>query len=103
MIGKCILLLPIFYSLLPYLPPRGDKRGPSFLTERQYLVDELTRLWLARHVQNLSRISPMRRIFSFTDFYCVLLDLYAPAGRYDYHGLSLAGGYPAPYRRKYNP
>ena len=60
----------------------GDKRGPSFLTERQYLVDELTRLWLARHVQNLSRISPMRRIFSFTDFYCVLLDLYAPAGRY---------------------
>ena len=27
----------------------------------------------------------------------------APAGRNDCHGLSLAEGYPAPYRRKYNP
>ena len=27
MIGKCILLLPIFYSLLPYLPPRGIREG----------------------------------------------------------------------------
>ena len=30
-------------------------------------------------------------------------DLSAPTGRYDCHGLSLDGGYPAPYRRKYNP
>ena len=30
--------------------------------------DMLTRLCLARHVQNLSRIPPMRRICSFTDF-----------------------------------
>ena len=63
----------------------------------------LTRLWLARHVQNQSRITLMRRICSFTDFYCVLLDLSAPAGRNDCHGLSLAGGNPAPYRRKCNP
>ena len=27
----------------------------------------------------------------------------APAGRNDCYGLSLAGGNPAPYRRKYNP
>ena len=27
MIGKCILLLPVFYSLLPYLPPRGIRGG----------------------------------------------------------------------------
>ena len=65
--------------------------------------DMLTRLCLARHVQNLSRITPMRRICSFTDFYCVFLDLSAPAGRWDFHGLSLAGGNPAPYRRKCNP
>ena len=63
----------------------------------------LPRLWLARHVQNQSRITLMRRICSFTDFYCVLLDLSAPAGRWDFHGLTLAGGNPAPYRRKYNP
>ena len=29
---------------------------------------------LARHVQNQSRITPMRRICSFTDFYSVWLD-----------------------------
>ena len=39
----------------------------------------------------------------FHGFLCVLLDLSAPAGRNDCHGLSLAGGNPAPYRRKYNP
>ena len=46
--------------------------------------DMLTRLCLARHVQNLSRITPMRRI-------CSITDLLAPAGRNDCHGLSLAG------------
>ena len=39
----------------------------------------------------------------FTDFFCVLLDFSAPVGRVDYHGLSLAGENPAPYRGKYNP
>ena len=63
---------------------------------------KLFRLRLTRHVQNLSRIKRMRRICSFTVF-LFIYDLSAPAGRYDCHGLSLAGGYPAPYRRKYNP
>ena len=27
MIGKCILLLPVFYSLLPYLPPIWIRGG----------------------------------------------------------------------------
>ena len=44
------------------------------LSVRQYPIDVLARLWLARRVQNLSRITPMRRICSFTDFYCVLFD-----------------------------
>ena len=39
----------------------------------------------------------------FHGFFLFIYDLSAPAGRYDCHGLSLAGGYPAPYRRKYNP
>ena len=30
MIGKCILLLPVFYSLLPYLPPMGIRGGLHF-------------------------------------------------------------------------
>ena len=42
--------------------------------------DMLTRLCLARHVQNLSRITPMRRICSFTDFYCVLFDFMRLSG-----------------------
>ena len=63
------------------------------LSGRQYPIDVLARLWLARHVQRQSRIKPMRRICSFTDFF-VLLDLFAPVGRLDCHGLSLAGGIP---------
>ena len=63
------------------------------LSGRQYPIDVLARLWLARHVQRQSRIKPMRRICSFTDFF-VLLDLFAPVGRWDCHGLSLAGGIP---------
>ena len=42
--------------------------------------DMLTRLCLARHVQNLSRITPMRRICSFTDFYCVLFNFMRLSG-----------------------
>ena len=32
----------------------------------------LPRLWLARHVQNQSRITPMRRIFSFSRIFLFL-------------------------------
>ena len=32
----------------------------------------LTRLWLARHIQNQSRITLMRQICSFADFYCLV-------------------------------
>ncbi|MDY4751951.1 MAG: hypothetical protein SPD44_04440, partial [Prevotella sp.] len=39
------------------------------LSGRQYPIDVLARLWLARHVQRQSRIKPMRRICSFTDFF----------------------------------
>ena len=39
------------------------------LSVRQYPIDVLARLWLARHVQRQSRIKPMRRICSFTDFF----------------------------------
>ena len=63
------------------------------LSVRQYPIDVLARLWLARHVQRQSRIKPMRRICSFTDIYCVV-GFSAPAGRNDCHGLSLAGGIP---------
>ena len=40
------------------------------------------------NVQNLSLITLMRRISSFHGFF--LSDLYAPVGRWDLHGLSLA-------------
>ena len=39
------------------------------LSGRQYPIDVLARLWLARHVQRQSRIQPMRRICSCTDFF----------------------------------
>ena len=63
---------------------------------------KLFRLRLTRHVQNLSRIKRMRRICSFTDFYCVVGFLCACGAL----GLSRIISYwrnPAPYRRKYNP
>ena len=50
------------------------------LSGRQYPIDVLARLWLARHVQRQSRIKPMRRICSFTDFYCVLFDFMRLSG-----------------------
>ena len=50
------------------------------LSVRQYPIDVLARLWLARRGQNLSRIKPMRRICSFTDFYCVLFDFMRLSG-----------------------
>ena len=39
----------------------------------------------------------------FHGFFMCVVGFSAPAGRNDCHGLSLAEGYPAPYRRKYNP
>ena len=64
--------------------------------------DMLTRLCLARHVQNLSRITDATDLF-FHGFLLCVVGFSAPAGRNDCHGLSLAGGNPAPYRRKNNP
>ena len=72
------------------------------LSGRQYLVDELTRLWLARHVQNLSRITRMRRICSFTDFYCVVGFLCA-CRALGFSRINSCWRNPAPYRCKYNP
>ena len=54
----------------------------------QTALTVLARLRLARHVQNQSRISGCDGFVLFTDFF--LLDLYAPVGRWDFHGLSLA-------------
>ena len=69
----------------------------------QTALTVLTRLWLARQVQNLSRIESGCDGFVLSRIFIVLLDFSAPAGRWDFHGLTLAGGNPAPYRRKYNP
>ena len=46
------------------------------LSGRQYPIDVLARLWLARHVQRQSRIKRMRRICSFTDYFnCIMIYL----------------------------
>ena len=79
-------------SLLVYNPETSSRVTLALLGT----VFQTALTVLARHIQNQSRITLMRRICSFTDFYCVLLDFSAPVGRNDYHGLSLAGGYPAP-------
>ena len=63
---------------------------------------KLTRLWLVRQVQNLSRITLMRRICSFTDFYCVVGFLCA-CGALGLSRITSCRRNPAPYRRKYNP
>ena len=63
---------------------------------------KLTRLWLVRHFQNLSRITRMRRICSFTDFYCVVGFLCA-CGALGLSRITSCRRNPAPYRRKYNP
>ena len=63
---------------------------------------KLTRLWLVRHFQNLSRITLMRRICSFTDFYCVVGFLCA-CGALGLSRITSCRRNPAPYRRKYNP
>ena len=99
-VGTVFQTAAFFLFLIPRLRP-----GTINMTRMavwKTVPYKLFRLRLTRHVQNLSRIKRMRRICSFTDF-LFIYDLSAPAGRYDCHGLSLAGGYPAPYRRKYNP
>ena len=63
---------------------------------------KLTRLWLVRHFQNLSRITLMRRICSFTDFYCVVGFLCA-CGALGLSRITSCRRNPALYRRKYNP
>ena len=94
----------------------GLKPRRGGLSGRQYLIDKLFRLRLSRRVQNLSRITRMRRICSFHGFFyldyffiwiCMRL---SGAGIFtdlpqsvDYLRTSLAIGNPAPYRRKYNP
>ena len=61
----------------------------SLGTVFQTALTVLSRLRLARHVQNLSRIeSGCDGSVLFTDFF--LSDLYAPVGRWDFPGLSLA-------------
>ena len=70
----------------------------SLFTKRR----KLTRLWLVRHFQNLSRITLMRRICSFTDFYCVVGFLCA-CGALGLSRITSCRRNPAPYRRKYNP
>ena len=62
----------------------------------------LLRLRLSRRVQNLSRITRMRRICSFTDFYCVVGFLCA-CGALGLSRITSCRRNPALYRRKYNP
>ena len=56
---------------------------------------------LARHVQNLSLITRMRRICSFHGFFCLdyffLSDLSAPVGCWDFHGFTLVCGLSADF------
>ena len=64
---------------------------------------KLFRLRLTRHVSKFITDNADATDLFFHGFFLFIYDLSAPAGRYDCHGLSLAGGYPAPHRRKYNP
>ena len=62
---------------------RGERaegeRAQKELSGRQYPIVVLTRLWLARHVQNQSRITLMRRICSFHGFfYSIMICLRLP-------------------------
>ena len=115
-----------------FLPTTNLERSTGFQTKlltnykhgvlsgRQYPIDMLTRLWLTRRVQNLSRITPMRRICSFHGFLCVLLDFVACRAQWLSRIISCwrldrlhcskllqttksLNNYPAPYRRKNNP
>ena len=72
------------------------------LSGRQYPIDVLARLWLARHVQRQSRIKPMRRICSFTDFFCVVGFICA-CRALGLPRIISCWRPPAPYRRKCNP
>ena len=67
----------------------------SLGTVFQTALSVLARLRLSRHVQNLSRITRMRRICSFHGFF--LSDIYAPFGRWDFHGFTLVCGLSADF------
>ena len=83
----------------------------SLGTVFQTALSVLSRLRLSRHVQNLSRITLMRRICSFHGsfsfgFVCacrVLGSSRIYLSLWTICGLLLLIGNPAPYRRKYNP
>ena len=95
--------LPDSLSLLVYNPETSSRVTLALLgTVFQTALTVLARLWLSRHIQNQSRIADATDLFFHGFFYSFMICLRL-AGRYDCHGLSLAGGYPAPYRRKYNP
>ena len=86
--------LPDSSLLLSYNPETSSRVTLASLgTVFQTALSVLARLRLSRHVQNLSRITLMRRICSFHGFfyldYFFLSDLYAPVGRWDFHGSSL--------------
>ena len=97
--------LPDSSLLLSYNPETSSRvtlasLGTVFQTGlsvllRLRLLTVLFRLRLLRHVQNLSRITLMRHICSFTDFF--LSDLYAPVGRWDLHGFTLVCGLSADF------
>ena len=75
--------LPDSLSLLVYNPETASRVTHAVLgIVFQTALTVLARLWLARHIQNQSRIeSRCDGFVLFTDFYCVLLDLSAPVGR----------------------
>ena len=72
----------------------------SLGTVFQTALSVLARLRLSRHVQNLSRITRMRRICSFHGFFLFGLfvsDLYAPVERWNFHGFTLVCGLSADF------
>ena len=91
MSGKCNLLFSILYYLLPYLVWKTVPHCCAHLP--------LARSPYSKSITD----NPDATDLFFSRIFIVLLDFSAPAGRWDFHGLTLAGGNPAPYRRKYNP
>ena len=64
---------------------------------------KLFRLRLTRHVSKFITDNADATDLFFHGFFYSFMICLRLAGRYDCHGLSLARGYPAPHRRKYNP
>ena len=85
--------LPDSSLLLSYNPETSSRVTlASLCIVFQTALTVLTRLWLARQVQNLSRIKSGCDGFVLSRIFIVLLDFSAPVGRWDFHGLTLAGG-----------